>query len=336
MIRKPRLGFLGVGWIGRKRLESVAACGLADIVAIADPVAENRYAVLSGFPSVASHTSLDSLLDEDLDGVVIATPNALHHDQVIASLRAGCAVFCQKPLGRNHAEVQRMIEAAAVADRLLGIDLSYRHVRALREIRRLVHETRLGRVYAATFTFHNAYGPDKPWFYDERLSGGGCLLDLGVHLIDSAVWIFGGKPRLLSSHLFQGGSPLRPGGVEDYAMALLEFENYIVVRLECSWRLQAGQAAIIEARFHGTEGGARFSNVDGSFTEFRADQFQGTNAQRLVDPPDDWGSGAIVQWAEQLSFSPRFNPEIREHELVAELLDAAYGRNPPAPLDTIP
>ena len=109
---RPRLGFLGLGWIGRSRLEALAASGVAEITAQADPAVPD------------SLGSLDDLLATELDGIVIATPSALHAEQAIAALEHGVAVFCQKPLGRTAAEAEAVVEAARRADRLLCVDLS--------------------------------------------------------------------------------------------------------------------------------------------------------------------------------------------------------------------
>src|SRR5262252_8142631 len=103
---------------------------------------------------------------------------------------------------------------------------------------------KLGRIYAADLVFHNAYGPDKAWFYDTALSGGGCVMDLGVHLVDLALWVLD-FPAVgeVSARLFAGGEPLngRADRVEDYAVATLELESGAAVRIACSWRLHAGR-----------------------------------------------------------------------------------------------
>lgn len=327
-MRKPRLGFLGIGWIGRKRLESVAASGLAEIAAIADPVQGNCDSLGNVAPDAPRLRSLSELLERDLDGVVIATPSALHAAQACAALSAGCAVFCQKPLGRSRDEVRQIIEHARAADRLLGVDLSYRHTRALKAVREIVQRGELGTVFAADLVFHNAYGPDKPWFYDPQLSGGGCVMDLGVHLVDAALWILNGEVREVSSHLRKGGRPLSTSGgeVEDYASAVLEVDQGAVANLACSWRLHAGCPAEIALRFYGTDGGVAFHNVGGSFTDFRATRYLGTNSELLIEPPDDWGGGAIVDWTRRLAESRAFDPAIEQHEAVAEVLDRIYAR----------
>src|SRR5436190_11978827 len=101
---KPRLGFLGVGWIGRNRLEAIAKTELAEIVALADPVADMAHKASEHAPDAAVLGTLEEVLDSGVDGVVIATPSALHAEESITALKAGVAVFCQKPLGRDAVE----------------------------------------------------------------------------------------------------------------------------------------------------------------------------------------------------------------------------------------
>ncbi|HEY2896113.1 MAG TPA: Gfo/Idh/MocA family oxidoreductase [Gemmatimonadaceae bacterium] len=326
---KPRLGFLGVGWIGRHRMGAIAESGAAEIAAIADASAIALESAREHAPKCEVASSLEEMLEAGLDGVVIATPSAMHAAQAIEALERGVAVFCQKPLARTARETQRVIEAACAADRLLGVDLSYRFTEGMQRIRRLVRNGELGSIYAVDLVFHNAYGPDKPWFFDPRLSGGGCVIDLGIHLVDLALWTLD-FPRVAraTSRLFSGGEPLRDAltQVEDFAEARLDLESGATVRLACSWNLPAGRDAVIEASFYGTSGGAAMRNVNGSFFDFRAERFRGTACETLSEPPDAWGGRAAVVWARQLERSNRFDPDIGNLVSVAAALDAIYGR----------
>ncbi len=326
-LRRPRLGFLGVGWIGRNRMEALIASGLIDAAAIAEPSSEMIAAASTNAPSAKMVTTLDELLQENLDGIVIATPSAQHAAQCVQALEAGLAVFCQKPLGRTAEEVRTVIGAAKGADRLLGVDLSYRYTAAMQLIRQLILERELGDVRAIDLTFHNAYGPGKPWFYEREQSGGGCVIDLGVHLIDIALWALD-FPKVLdvSSNLLSGGrvGPAGPEDVEDYAIATLSLANGTIVRLACSWGLHAGCDCVIDATFHGTQGGATMRNVDGSFYNFVAEGFVGTSRERLVDPPDDWSGRAAIAWASKLSESFTFDTRAEHLVAVSETIDRIY------------
>jgi len=329
MTARPRLGFLGTGWIGRHRLQAIARDGRADIVAIADLSPERRRAALALAPGAIGCEHLGQLLKQPLDGVVIATPSALHAEHCLAALARGLAVFCQKPLARTAAENAAVVEAARKADRLLGCDLSYRHTEAMRRIRNCVVEGELGQVYAADLVFHNAYGPDKSWARDPALSGGGCAIDLGIHLVDLALWTLGfPEVERVTSRLYAQGQPLPPGAaaVEDYAIAQLELATGSVVRIACSWNLSVGRDAVIEAHFHGSQGGAAMRNVDGSFYDFAAERFRGTQHTPLADPPDAWGGRAIVDWARRLAAGARYDKSIEAIVQVATVLDRVYGR----------
>ena len=330
MTHRPRLGFLGTGWIGRHRMEAMLATGAVEAAGIAEPESEAAAAARALAPDAALVPDLDALLSLDLDGIVIATPSALHADQSVRALERGLAVFCQKPLGRTEAEARAVVEAARRADRLLGLDLSYRFTAGMAAIRDLVRAGGIGRVGAVDLVFHNAYGPDKPWFHDPALAGGGCVMDLGIHLVDLALWVLDFPDvAAVSGHLRAGGAPLPPGGraVEDYALATIELAGGALVQLACSWRLPAGRDAVISAAFYGTGGGgAALRNLGGSFYDFAAERFRGTSRETLAAPPDEWGGRAAADWARRLATGERFDPEAERFVAVAAVLDRIYGR----------
>jgi predicted dehydrogenase len=169
-------------------------------------------------------------------------------------------------------------------------------------------------------------------------------MDLGIHLVDLALWTLGtARVEEVSSRLFAGGralvgeSQLRAAPVtrvpigtssqcEDYAVAELLLEGGAVARLACSWRLPAGCDAVIEATFYGTRGGASFRNISGSFYDFSAELYRGTTREVLAAPPDAWGGRAAVAWAEALAGGSGFDPEVEGLIEVARTLDRVYGR----------
>ena len=326
---RPRLGFLGVGWIGRHRMKAILATGAVEVAAIADASADAAAEAARLVPDARLGSTLDDLLNVGVDGVVIATPSAMHADQSIRALERSVAVFCQKPLGRTAAEVKDVVDAARAANRLIGVDLSYRFTHAMRLVHEVVRSGELGRIYAVDLVFHNAYGPDKPWFYDPVLAGGGCVMDLGVHLVDLALWTLD-FPEVcgVRGTLFAEGEPLnaRPEKVEDYAVATIELETGAAVQLACSWRLHAGCDAMISAAFYGTHGGAAIRNVNGSFYDFVAERYRGTARETLASPPDEWGGRAAADWAVRLAAGEQFDPQAERLVEVARVLDRIYGR----------
>jgi predicted dehydrogenase len=310
-------------------MEALARSGTVEIAAVCDAEMEHARAA-QAVTSCLLVDSYDELLDQGLDGIIIATPSALHANQAFIALEHGLAVFCQKPLGRTAAETAKVVDAARRVDRLLGVDLSYRYLEGSRRIRELIQGGTLGTIYAADLVFHNAYGPDKPWFYDPALSGGGCVMDLGIHLIDLALWMLDPERVIgVSSRLFSKGELLfdSTNVVEDYAVAELDLQSGAAVRLACSWNLPAGRDAVIQASFFGTRGGASLINVDGSFYDFTAERLQGTSRELLSQPPEDWGGRAIVDWAQRLARGSGFDPGSERWIETAVLIDTIYERS---------
>lgn len=326
---KPKLAFAGVGWIGRHRMQVAAESGLADIVLISDPSPDCVNEALKLAPSSKACASFeDTINDPDVDGVVIATPSALHKQQSVAAFEQGKAVFCQKPLGRNADEVREAVAAAKKANRVLGADFSYRYTAAFQKILPIIQSGELGKIFAVDLKFHNAYGPDKPWFYDKKLSGGGCVLDLGIHLIDLLLFALDfPEVEKVNSQLFSKGMIVKGRDeVEDFANVQLLLADDVNAQLSCSWNLQAGCEAVIEASFYGTKGGVALKNSNGSFYDFVGLRYWGTKTETLVQPPDAWGGRALVDWIQKLSTSPDFDAEAENFIASADVLDRIYGR----------
>jgi predicted dehydrogenase len=326
---KPSLAFTGVGWIGRNRLQAAVESGLAEIMLLSDPSEHCLTEASRIVPGCrTTKTFEDTLADPIIDAVVIATPSALHMQQAVSAFNQNKAVFCQKPLGRNAAEVKAVIEAAKKANKLLGADFSYRYTKAFQGILPILHSGELGNIFAVDLTFHNAYGPDKPWFYDINQSGGGCVLDLGIHLVDLAlVALQFPKVTNVTSRLFAKGVSVKgKNEVEDFASATIDFETGTIAKLNCSWNLQAGQEAIIEATFYGTNGGVTIRNLHGSFYNFEAARFWGTKTEVLTSPADNWGGKALVHWIEQLVKSNEYDERTTQYFQSAEIVDKIYER----------
>ncbi len=324
------LGFIGVGWIGRNRMEAFLAAGHKAAL-IADPDPDNAYAAQQIAPEAYALEEGDTLNNEpDIDGIVIATPSALHASQSIAALKSGKAVFCQKPLGRTAGEVRAVLRASKKADKLLALDLSYRYTQAFLAVYDVITKGEIGKVYVVNLTFHNAYGPDKAWFYDAAQSGGGCVMDLGIHLLDLAMYCLGFPDiKDVKSTLYRKGQKLSPGGkeIEDYASVTLCTELSTLINLQCSWNISAGQDAVIEATFFGTEGGVSFKNMGGSFYDFKAEKYRGTTSEIMILPPDDWMGKAGVIWADKVIGGAGFDSTTASQYIkVAEIIDRIYGR----------
>jgi predicted dehydrogenase len=326
---KPKLAFCGIGWIGRNRMKAAAETGLADIQLLYDPspiCVEEAFRIAP--ESKISNSFHEAVSHQSVDAVVIATPSALHRDQAVEAFAAGKAVFCQKPLGRTYEEVLDVVNAAKAADKLLGGDFSYRYTAAFQKVLEVIRSGELGKIFAVDLKFHNAYGPDKQWFYNLEQSGGGCVLDLGIHLLDLMLFALEfPEVNHVDSSLFAKGKTVKGQQVvEDFASVTMELQDDVNAQLSCSWNLNAGCDAVIEVSFYGTEGGVAMKNINGSFFDFVALRYHGTQTEILVEPPDDWGGRAMVDWIRKLSEDNSYDSSAEEYLHSALLIDKIYGR----------
>lgn len=324
-----RLGFAGVGWIGLNRMQEILLDGQGAAAVLVDPSPDAIEAARTHAPEADASDQFDRLLESDVDAVVIATPSGLHAAQAVRALEAGKPVFCQKPLGRTADETTEVCRAARSRDLLLGVDLSYRFTAGLRAARESVRSGAIGDVYAADLTFHNAYGPANTWARDPELAGGGCVIDLGVHLIDALLWTLE-EARItdVAGGLFQGGRRLRTSSkeIEDFAQVQLELSGGRTARLTCSWHFAPGCDADIEVSFHGTDGSASFRNQNGSFYDFVAELRRGARTEVLAEPPDAWGGRAAVEWVRRVAAGDGYDPEVEGLIEVSRTIDLIYGR----------
>ncbi len=190
-----RLALLGCGWVADMHARAAAACGLA-VAGVANHRLESaeRFAAEHGIERVT--TDWRTLVaSPDVDAVVVCTPNALHSEQSIAALAAGKHVLCEKPMATTAADGEAMLAAAAEHDRLLLILHPWRHHPAVIAVRDAIAAGELGRVVRTHgYGVHADWGPGG-WFTDPALAGGGALVDMGIHAIDTARFLLGEPDR---------------------------------------------------------------------------------------------------------------------------------------------
>ncbi|MFC6838520.1 Gfo/Idh/MocA family protein [Halomarina ordinaria] len=199
MARSLRLGLLGVGHIGTVHLQSASTLDGVDVVAAADAVPGNRRRAERLGVTRTYDDYTDLLEEESLDAVVVALPPFLHADATVAACEAGCAVFVEKPFARTPEEGRRMVEAADAAGVALGVDHTIRYQPEMKRLKERFEDGRLGHVPIASISRINNGPFEAPparaavptWQLDPEATGGGALMDLGIHLLDVLEWFFG-------------------------------------------------------------------------------------------------------------------------------------------------
>lgn len=194
-----RVGLVGVGHIGAVHAQSAMAMDGVSLVGAADVSSANRaLARTLGAPAV--YAEIDALLEaEAIDVAVVALPPFLHEEATRSAIEAGCHVFVEKPFARTTEEADRMIDAADEADVHLGVDHTLRYQPEMRELKAAYDSGRVGAVPLCHLARINNGPFEQPpetdrvpdWPLDAEATGGGAVMDLGVHLFDFLEWVFG-------------------------------------------------------------------------------------------------------------------------------------------------
>ena len=263
-MRKLRCGVIGLG-IGRGHAQAYAKHPQAELVALADLDAERLATVAEDLGVEQTYADAEAMLaEEKLDIVSVATPNRYHKPLAIAALESGAHVLCEKPMAMNAAEADEMLAAAAKADRRIMINFSFRFTPQSWQLKKEVESGVLGDVYFARTQWLRRRGLPGfgGWFGQKALSGGGPLIDLGVHRLDLALWLMDyPEPEwvLGTTHNPIGSRLAKEQGkafdVEDFAAAFVRFTNGAGLELTASWASNIRDQEMMETRLLGTEGG---------------------------------------------------------------------------------
>ncbi|MBU0607150.1 MAG: Gfo/Idh/MocA family oxidoreductase, partial [Armatimonadetes bacterium] len=271
---KLKVGFVGAGGIARgAHLPAFQA--LADeceVVAAADvaaPVLET-FAAAACLDAGQCYSDYGDMLSKaKLDVAVICTPNSWHCQPTIDAFAAGCHVLCEKPIAISAGQARDMIAAGHKAKKLFMVGQTLRFLKPGAMMKEWVNEGVIGDIYWARAQYLRNRGiPGRLGFVSKELSQGGPIYDIGVHVLDLALWLMD-FPEPVSvaagvyNKLASKKSPLNPFAPKQYTVpddssfSLIRFANGATVSLECSWALNIPQPAM-NVTVCGEKGGCQY------------------------------------------------------------------------------
>jgi predicted dehydrogenase len=280
--------------MGRNHAVNFRDMSEATLVAICDVNADRVAQVAQEVHPWRTYTNYEDLLaDNDIDAVSLALPNALHERVVLQALEAGKHVLCEKPLAMNAAEGARMVEAARRLDRKLMMHFNYRFYPSSQAIKRAIDEGALGHIYFARTIWHrkrlipNLGG----WFTQKAMSGGGALIDLGVHRLDLALWLMGYPKPVSVTGVAYGFLGQRAGAaegkifdVDDFAAGFIRFENGACLEIEASWATNSEKREDQSTQLYGVHAGAVMRNWDEGY-QYEARLFRSNEHDVWTEEP---------------------------------------------------
>ncbi|CAM3718319.1 Gfo/Idh/MocA family protein [Alicyclobacillus pomorum] len=271
-----RVGVIGTGSISRVgHLPHYRNHPEVELVAVADVDPTRAEKVAAEFGAARWYANPTDMFDsERLDAVSICTANNSHVPLALMAFEHGADVLVEKPLATDLAAARQLADAATKHGRICMVGMTHRFRNDAQALKRFVEAGDLGDLYAARAQILRRRGTPAGWFTNRAVSGGGPLMDIGVHVLDLAWWLAGMPvPETVSGHLVTGigryntvmSSRWRSSDaanqdngvfdVEDYASAYIRFKNGLVLQLEVSWALNGPQDDNLKVDLYGTKGG---------------------------------------------------------------------------------
>lgn len=253
-----RWGLIGASTIARQfMINAIRAQDGGEIAAVmsSNPERAKAYAAENGIPLAVS--TLDTLLDADVDAVYISTTNELHLEQALAAIKAGKHVLCEKPLALTSADARKMVAAARAAGIVLGTNHHLRNAGAHRAMRDAIAAGRIGKPIAAR-VFHSVYLPEnlQGWRITKPEAGGGVVLDITVHDADTLRFVLGDDPVEVSA--FTQAAGMAGSGLEDGAMCIWRFKSGLIAQSHEGFTTKFAGTGF---EVHGSEGSLIASDV---------------------------------------------------------------------------
>jgi predicted dehydrogenase len=285
-----RFGVVGAGAIGVHHLEAIRRCPRAQLVALAEISPQRRAEAAAKFQIPQTFADYRQMLRAvELDAVSIALPNYLHAPVALAALQAGKHVHLDKPFAMNLREAERVVAAARKHKRVFMVGQNQRFSREAQTLKLCIEKGLLGDIYHGRAWWIRRAGIPRigSWFTQQKYAGGGCVLDIGVHMLDLCLHLMGNfQPETVTGITHQrfgkrglgnGGwgkseiDPRLPFDVDDYAAAFIKLKGGASVILEVAWACYDANPNH-GVQVYGTEGGGsvfpakytrRATNVDG-------------------------------------------------------------------------
>lgn len=287
-----KVGVVGLG-VGRWHLQQYQKIPGVVIQALCDQHAETLKRNAEEFNAPQTFADFDKFLEEaDIDAVSLAVPNFLHKPMTLAALDRGLHVLCEKPMALNAAEALEMRAKVRATGKKFMIHFNQRFRAEHQFFKTIIDSGKLGDIYYATTGWRRMRGIPKfgGWFGQKKMSGGGPLIDLGVHMLDLTRWLIG-SPKAVTvsastySHLGRSMAreQMKEFDVEDLAAALIRFDNGSSLMLEVNWALNFEEREKVFLELSGTKGG--LSNVTFDYKDTTTCIFREENGAMVKTVP---------------------------------------------------
>jgi len=241
-----QFGLIGAGCIGRLRAQALAKVPDAKLVAVADVDLARATSVAAPAQARVCKEVAEMLRLDQIEAVIVSTPPQFHEEATITALAAGKHVLCEKPLSNSLESCRRMLEAAQKSGKTLATGFNHRYFPAIRFLKQTLDDGVIGKLdHVRAFAGHEGLSQFRaPWEYDKAVTGGGALLDVGIHLIDLTCYVLGDVTQVNG---IATNEVWKLPGTEDNGFAIFRSSAGVVATLQASWTEWKGYRFYLEA-----------------------------------------------------------------------------------------
>jgi predicted dehydrogenase len=254
---KPKIAIIGLGWVAQVfHLPILSKIPEAQVVAICDKDKSRVRAVAEKYGIKRYYTDYQAmLLAEELDAVDICTTTNAHREVAVACLEAKKDLFIEKPVARKYAEAIAIAEAAKKAKKKVMVGMNSRFRPDSMILRSFIESDELGKVFYVKAGWLKKLTSESTWMGHKDKSGGGVFLDLGIVMLDLALWMTGfPEPKRVSTANFSHKTP----GVEDSSAVFLSMKNGSTIMVEVSWSFYI-ENELFYCNIYGENGSAKIN-----------------------------------------------------------------------------
>lgn len=335
-MKKIRVGIIGAGNIAEvAHLPAYTKhADLVEVVALCNTAAGKTKELADKFsvPYIFDNHK-DMLAKCDLDAVSVCVPNKFHASAAIDTLNAGCHVLCEKPPAMNYQEALEMYETAKKNDRILAFNFHYRHSSEVKTLKDMIDRSMFGEIYSARVQALRRRGiPGWGNFTNKELQGGGPLIDIGIHMLDTAMYLMGfPEPDYVAAGTHQRIGN-RPGiglmgnwnhesfTIEDSAFGFIRFKNGATLNLETSFALNTKEESLMNVHLFGEKAGASvFPLQVYTETETALTNMEFPNLQSI----DKWHD-SIFDFVDSCVQGRQPISKAKEGIIIQQIIDAMY------------
>jgi len=268
-----RVAIIGLGGVAQiVHLPNLSKIKNVEIKSVAEVKKSRLNAVADKFNIKERYTDYRELLEKsDIEAVIVATPTSLHKEVVIACLNAKKDVLVEKPIARTFEEANAMAQAAKKNKRKLMVGMNLRFRPDTMLLKTFINSGEIGDPFYARATWVRRRSSDEKWFMKKEQAGGGVILDLGISLLDLALWLIG-YPTVKSVQTQTYCQNTK--NLEDTAISYIRCNKSKLINIETSWALPVDRD-LFRITVFGSKGSVTtsplhiFKSVDNQFVDLK-------------------------------------------------------------------